>query len=176
MRVLFALFRPLLLRLCIMYTVCAYWLRQNTLVGGGGGLEFLPGHFFFHKADGKLYFFHLRIGCISTMPCDHLFISPIFPQQYLFKKKSSPPSILMVAPLLCSNYSLQQLWWLRSLYVILYWLFPSAWDVQHFVCVWSFLGGTFLAFKRYRFDKVNHVCHFKEALIFGLGTVSAMQC
>ena len=33
------------------------------------GMVCLPGHFFlFHKGDGKSYFFHLRIGCISTMP------------------------------------------------------------------------------------------------------------
>ena len=33
---------------------------------GGGGLGIF---FLFHKGDEKLYFFHLRIGCISTMPC-----------------------------------------------------------------------------------------------------------
>ena len=34
------------------------------------------------------------IGCIYTMPCGHLFISPISPQNYLFPKTSNPPSVL----------------------------------------------------------------------------------
>ena len=56
--------------------------------GGGGALEFLPDHFYlFHKGDGKLYFYHLRVGCISTMPCGHLFISSIFPTKIFISKK-----------------------------------------------------------------------------------------
>ena len=64
-------------------------------ISGGGGLEFLPGHFvLFHKGDGKLYFFHLRIACISTKPYGHLFVSPIFPH-----KKLSPPPYSNGGPL-----------------------------------------------------------------------------
>ena len=56
----------------IRYLVCG-------CVGGVG----VGGHFY--KDDGKLYVFHLRIGCISTMLCGHVFISPIFPTQiYIF--------------------------------------------------------------------------------------------
>ena len=63
------------------------------------GLELLPGHFcyfIFHTGDGKLYFFHLRIGCISTMPCGHFFISPLLPILYspqnIFSQRTpSPP-------------------------------------------------------------------------------------
>ena len=46
------------------------------------GQFLMPGHFYlFHKGNEKLYFFHLRIGCISTKPCGHLFISLIFSTQ-----------------------------------------------------------------------------------------------
>ena len=34
--------------------------------GGGAGVFAWPFFLFFHKGDGKLYFFYLRIGCIST--------------------------------------------------------------------------------------------------------------
>ena len=77
-------------------------LGAKYLCDGGGGvdlgdLEFLPDHFYlFHKRDGKLSFF--RIGCISTMPCGHLFISPIFPTKIFIKKKSSPPLIFLGWP------------------------------------------------------------------------------
>ena len=33
---------------------------------------------------------HLRIGCISTMPCEYLFISPIFPTKIFIYKNSRP--------------------------------------------------------------------------------------
>ena len=59
--------------------------------GGGAGVVFWP--FLFHRADGKLYLFHLRIGCIFNMPCDHLFISPIFPQKYLFQQQQNQPPV-----------------------------------------------------------------------------------
>ena len=46
-----------------------------------------------------LYLFHLRIGCISTRPCGHLFISPIFPHKNIyFQKTPGPLSIIMVTP------------------------------------------------------------------------------
>ena len=45
----------------------------------------------------KTLFFHLGIGCISTMPCSHLFISPIFPTKIFIYKKIHP-SIPMVPP------------------------------------------------------------------------------
>ena len=42
---------------------------------------------------------------ISTMPCGHLFISPIFPTNiFISKKNYKPPSILMVAPLLDEDF------------------------------------------------------------------------
>ena len=44
---------------------------------GGGGQKFLPGHFCTSQRRWTIIF-HLKIGSISTMPCGHLFISPIF--------------------------------------------------------------------------------------------------
>ena len=79
------------------YTVAATNIPcfPNTYLphnGLGGGLEFLPGHLFlFHKWDGKLYFFHISIGCISTMPCGHLCISPFSPKKIWIPKNSTPP-------------------------------------------------------------------------------------
>ena len=80
-------------------------------------MEFLPCHFYlFHKGDwifffiwgtaGNIYFnlYIIFISTsivdrifISTMPCGHLFIPPIFPTQ-LFISKKLHPSILMVPP------------------------------------------------------------------------------
>ena len=70
------------------------------IVGGGGAGVFVWPLFLFHKGDGKLYFIHLRIGFISTMPCGHIFISLIFPTKIFISKELQPASILilMVAP------------------------------------------------------------------------------
>ena len=47
-------------------------------IGGGGAGVFGRPFFLFHKGDGRrCCFSHLGIGCIPTMPCGHLFISPI---------------------------------------------------------------------------------------------------
>ena len=79
--------------------------------GGGGIIRYLGGGWsfclaisLFHKGDGKLYFFHLRIGCISIIPYGQLFISPIFHTKIFISKtlQPPPPNILMVAPLLYS--------------------------------------------------------------------------
>ena len=52
----------------------------------GGGLEFLPGHFYiFHKGDAKLYF-----SLQDRLYLHHLFITPFFPQIMYFPKISSP--------------------------------------------------------------------------------------
>ena len=75
----------------IRYRVC-------VCVCGGGGWSFCLAIFIFHRGRGKLYFFHLRIDCISTMLCGHLFISPIFPtNRFIFKTLQAIPGILMVA-------------------------------------------------------------------------------
>ena len=72
-------------------------IRGPPLDNWGG----VPWHFYlFHKGDGKLYVFHL--GCISTMPCHHLYIfHPFFHKKCISKKlQFPPPSILMGAPFL----------------------------------------------------------------------------
>ena len=62
----------------------------------GGGLKFLPDHILFISQERwKALFVHRRIGCSSTTPCGYLFISPIFPQKYLFPKTPAHPLILM---------------------------------------------------------------------------------
>ena len=52
---------------------------------------------FVSQGRWKTLFFHLRIGCISTMPCSHLmlFISPIFPTK-LFISKNTPGYVSLV--------------------------------------------------------------------------------
>ena len=40
-----------------MFDTGVILLRGPPLDIGGGGLEFLPRHFFFQKGDGKLYLF-----------------------------------------------------------------------------------------------------------------------
>ena len=72
--------------------------------GGGGGLVFAWPFLFISQGRWKALFFHLRIGCISTMPCGYLFISPVFSTKIFIKKKpsiiivTSPLSIQRVAP------------------------------------------------------------------------------
>ena len=65
--------------------------------GGGGGLEFLPGHFYlFHKGDGKLYFVTFRIGCISSLVAIYLFH---FSHSNIYFQKISrapPPAIILL--------------------------------------------------------------------------------
>ena len=86
----------------------APWLPSGGYIRylGGGGLEFLPGHFIlFHKGDWKLYFFSSQdrleiyisifISYISASVVDKIFIATMpcgMPQP-------CPPSILTVAPL-----------------------------------------------------------------------------
>ena len=88
--------------------------KGATIKYQGRGLEFLPGHFIYFTREMEIFisfffffffFFkslksqkflifislHLGIGCISTMPCGHLFISPIFPHKIFISKKLQPP-------------------------------------------------------------------------------------
>ena len=92
--------RHTICRICFSRGI--FSLGATIIYRGGGGLECLPGHIYLFHQDGKLCFLHLRIGCISTMPCGHLVISPIFSTKIFCPKKLQPPppSILMVAPLL----------------------------------------------------------------------------
>ena len=39
----------------------------------------------------KAIFVHLRLGCISTTPCGHLSISPIFPTKMFISQNIQPP-------------------------------------------------------------------------------------
>ena len=57
-------------------------------IGGGPGVFAWP-FLFISQGRWDGLFVHLRIGCISTMPCGHLFIAIIFPQKYLFLKDST---------------------------------------------------------------------------------------
>ena len=84
-------------------------IRGSPLDIWGGGLEFSPGHIYlFHKGDGKLYFFHLRITSIFSKPCSHFLFHSFLLQKNYFQKTPFPPppphhhhpcSFLMVAPL-----------------------------------------------------------------------------
>ena len=55
---------------------------------GGAGFFAWP---FFLQGRWNALFFHLRIGCISTMPCGHLFTLPIFPTKLFIKKNPLAP-------------------------------------------------------------------------------------
>ena len=73
-------------------------------VCGGGGWSFCLA---ISQGRWKALSFHLRIGCISTMPCGRLFISPNFPTEIFISKKLQAP------PLHYSNDGRlnNQVWW-----------------------------------------------------------------
>ena len=78
-----------------MFDTGVILLRGPPLDIRGGGLEFLPRHFFFSEGRWKALFVHLRIGCISPMPCAIYLFHP-FPHKNMYFQKTPPvfPSIL----------------------------------------------------------------------------------
>ena len=70
--------------------------------GGGGDLTgaFTWPFLFISQGKWKTLFFHLRIGCISTIPCGHLFYFTHFPhKKNYFRKLQSPPPYSTESPL-----------------------------------------------------------------------------
>ena len=59
--------------------------------GGGGAGAFAWPFLFSSQRRWKAFFSHLRIGRISTKPCGHVFILPIFLIKIFISKKLRPP-------------------------------------------------------------------------------------
>ena len=61
-------------------------------ISGGGHLEFFAWpYLFISQGRWKALFFHLRMGCISTMPCGPLYILPMLSTKIFILKKTHPP-------------------------------------------------------------------------------------